>query len=169
MKMQRRMPSINLLRKRFSYDAETGKIRYKEARGKRRRGDLAGYADAKGYVKISVNGNWIYAHRLAWALQYGRWPAAEIDHINRDPSDNRLCNLRDVSRSENMQNADCGKGWHYHRKRGVWQAMIRRQGVRTYLGSYSTEAEARIAYRRAMARPAPTPAPVQLDMLGGDE
>lgn len=45
-----------------------------------------------------------YAHRVAWAIHHGSWPNGEIDHINGDPSDNRIANLRDVTRSINMRN-----------------------------------------------------------------
>ena len=45
----------------------------------------------------------IAIHRAAWALYHGRWPS-EIDHLNGIKTDNRLCNLREVSGRENLQN-----------------------------------------------------------------
>jgi len=45
----------------------------------------------------------IKMHRAAWALFYGRWPT-EIDHLNGNKTDNRIENLREVSRGENDQN-----------------------------------------------------------------
>jgi HNH endonuclease len=44
------------------------------------------------------------AGRLAWLYMTGEWPKNQIDHINRDKADNRFCNLRDVTQTENMRN-----------------------------------------------------------------
>ena len=43
-----------------------------------------------GYARVSVDRIQYQAHRLAWLYVYGRWPNAEVDHINGDRSDNRL-------------------------------------------------------------------------------
>ncbi len=43
-------------------------------------------------------------HRAAWLYVYGSWPAGVIDHINGVKHDNRIANLRDVTRSENQHN-----------------------------------------------------------------
>ena len=90
------------LRERYTYDAGTGAIRHK---GRDR--VLKGAVSKKGYPRISIrigkNLTRVSMHRAAWALYYGRWPS-EIDHLNGIKTDNRLCNLREVSRSENDQN-----------------------------------------------------------------
>ena len=90
------------LRERYTYDAETGAIRHK---GRDRA--LKGTVNKKGYHRISItkgkNHTYVFMHRAAWALYYGRWPS-EIDHLNGIKTDNRICNLREVSRSENIQN-----------------------------------------------------------------
>ena len=93
---------LNYLRERYTYDAETGAIRHK---GRDRA--LKGTVNKKGYHRICItkgkNHTYVFMHRAAWALYYGRWPS-EIDHLNGIKTDNRLCNLREVSRSENDQN-----------------------------------------------------------------
>jgi hypothetical protein len=58
-----------------------------------------------GYIAGRINGFRVYAHRLAWALHNGKWPDGEVDHINGSTTDNRIENLRDVSRSSNLRNA----------------------------------------------------------------
>lgn len=150
MKLDKNAPPFERLHQFFSYCPLTGRFTWKQSRGKKRAGDFAGYPDNLGYWKVALDGRWIMAHRLAWAFcNSDEWPAGEIDHINGNPSDNRICNLRVATRSENMRNADCGKGWHYHKRQKCWQALIRVNRVRKYLGRFDTEQEARAAYYKA--------------------
>jgi len=90
------------LRERYTYDPETGVIRHKD-----RDRVVKGSNDRNGYLLIRIGPNkdriWVLLHRAAWALFYGRWPT-EIDHLNGNKTDNRICNLREVSSSENQQN-----------------------------------------------------------------
>jgi HNH endonuclease len=67
-------------------------------------GAVAGSDSGNGYYKIQVFGQKCYAHRLAWLFTYGRWPADYLDHIDCDPGNNRIANLREASQSENQQN-----------------------------------------------------------------
>ena len=93
---------LQYVRERYEYDAETGTIRHK---GKNR--PVKGGRHSRGYLVILVGPKskrcHIFLHRMAWALAYGRWPS-QIDHINGDKTDNRLCNLREVSSIENNVN-----------------------------------------------------------------
>ena len=57
-----------------------------------------------GYIQIAIRRKMYQAHRLAWLYVHGEWPRHQIDHINGNPADNRICNLRDVTQFENMQN-----------------------------------------------------------------
>lgn len=141
----------------ISYDPQTGLFTHKVNGHKRRAGDVTGRLDNKGYVRIRLLGYEFKAHRLAWLLTYGVWPAAEIDHINGCPSDNRVMNLRDVSVAENgwnrkkaMRNSQtgvlgvCENGRKFH-------AQIGAKGKRYSLGLFDTVEEASAAYRAAKA------------------
>ena len=61
---------------------------------------------SNGYCKGRVDGIELKAHRVVWAHFHGMWPIGEIDHINRVRDDNRIVNLRDVSRLENARNKE---------------------------------------------------------------
>lgn len=59
---------------------------------------------AKGYFTGRLGGKNYKAHRVAWAVHFGEWPAGQIDHINGVRTDNRLLNLRVVTNAENSKN-----------------------------------------------------------------
>ncbi|HEY7299159.1 MAG TPA: HNH endonuclease [Xanthobacteraceae bacterium] len=103
-----------------------------------------------GYRRICIAGVHYGAHRLAWLYVYGRHPAGQIDHINRNPADNRIANLRESSPQENALN----RAWRSRpgirgvRQRGSrWYARIRICGKECPLGVYDTPAEAVAAYQ----------------------
>jgi hypothetical protein len=81
------------------YDPETG-IFYREVRGKIKKTSET----TTTYISVEVDGVVYRAGRLAWFMYYGKWPEKVIDHINGNPADNRICNLRDVSQQENTLN-----------------------------------------------------------------
>ena len=61
-------------------------------------------ANSGGYKIGVIFGVKYKAHRVIWAIVHGEWPQGEIDHINGDPADNRIQNLRVVTRIQNMRN-----------------------------------------------------------------
>ena len=70
----------------------------------RKMGEPAGTLNSDGYRAININKKIYMEHRLVWFYVTGEWPTNVIDHINRNRADNRLENLRDVSRQENSLN-----------------------------------------------------------------
>ena len=83
---------------------DTGEVYWKIPLKGRRVFTFLGCLDTKGYVKMKINYVSTYGHRVVWILAHGYIPKM-LDHINRNPSDNRLCNLREVSFSENALNS----------------------------------------------------------------
>ncbi|WBK39668.1 hypothetical protein [Xanthomonas phage L522] len=92
----------------LAYDPATGELRWKVARGRHgnacKAGSVAGSVNSRGYIQVGVHGRLYQAHRLAWLLHHGAWPSQQIDHIDRDRTNNRIDNLRECSNSENQQN-----------------------------------------------------------------
>lgn len=105
-------------------------------------GSIAGYLDKSvGYIKIGFNRKNYLAHRLAWLYCYGEWPENQIDHINHNRIDNRICNLRDVDDFGNRTNTSIysknksgvhGVTWRANR----WESKISFKGVTYYLGRF---------------------------------
>ena len=91
---------IEILRNTFDYDKETGILTH------RKNGKPAfSTRQNTGHLHGGFMGKFYKAHRIAWALHYGYFPENDIDHINGIRDDNRIENLRDVTRSDNMMNA----------------------------------------------------------------
>lgn len=99
----------NLILESLHYDKDTGNFFWKKSRGNMKSGSLAGSLDGHGYICIQIGRRPHRAHNLAWMFHYGKWPEQCIDHINRNRSDNRICNLRDISFKDNIKNSPRSK------------------------------------------------------------
>lgn len=152
----------------IDYDPHTGKLTWKRrdvyVRGwsNKRAGEECGKL-RNGYRVIEVRfGDGVrlrvMAHRLAWFIHCGRLPNGEIDHVNRDRSDNRACNLREVSSSMNKRNKSrmsnnksgvTGVCWDKCRKK--WAAQVRMEGRNHHLGRFDNLIDADLAVRRFRA------------------
>lgn len=100
--------------------------------------------DRRGYQIIAFAPyNNIFAHRLAWFYITGKWPAEELDHINGNPLDNRMINLREATRKQNMinqktrsNNTSGVKGVSWSKKSGAWYAYINKDKIMYSLGMF---------------------------------
>lgn len=151
------MVSRERLLELFQYDAKTGDLIRKVGRSgpKARAGDIAGRVNDNGYIRVYVDGRPYSAHRLIWLMVYGDW-AKEIDHVNGIKSDNRIENLRSVTRSQNRMNVGAyssnklgirGVSWSKTNKK--WKAQIQKDGKKIGIGYFSSIDEAKEAYIKA--------------------
>ena len=147
----KQIPDQQEVRGIVDYDPETGIFR------SRRTGRIFTARNSKGYLQVALRSRAYYAHRLAWLYMHGEWPAHQVDHINGDRTDNRICNLRLATPSENQ----CNMGVKRHSQVGLkgvakvknrYRAVIRKDRVRYHLGYFTTPEAASAAYSAAASR-----------------
>ncbi len=140
-------PPVEDLWEKYSYNPFTGTLH-------RRDNDrpLRGNRCSRSH-QLSIHGTARHPYGVVvFAWVNGRWPiqGMEIDHIDRNPFNQRWYNLREVTRRQNMQNTRRARGGAFksgHR----WYAYIQVSGQTQKLGSFITEKEARAAYLTACA------------------
>lgn len=159
-----------LLRKLLRYDPETGKLFWlrrtaeidprcnhfnAQFAGKEA---LYGSSSSSGYRQGAIFNRQYLAHRVIWALVYGEWPTC-IDHINGVRTDNRLSNLRSVTKRENALNQRrraksssnvIGVYWVSHANK--WRAEIKESSRRVHLGYFTKLEDAKAARKVAEQR-----------------
>ena len=140
----------------FHYDDFTGKLHWVKASKTTKAGDSVKTINKKGYVQFGHKGKCYLAHRIIWAIVYGEYPKHYIDHIDGNPSNNKLDNLRDATSAINQQNfrkaskrSKTGLLGVSSARPGKYFASIRANGKYYYLGWYSDPQEAHEAYLKA--------------------
>lgn len=145
------LPSLATLQAILEYEPETGRLLWKERAVEMFKDGAIWTADQvqkrwntrwagkeaftckmrDGHKQGAVFNKLFLAHRVAFKLFYGHDPIWEVDHINGDPSDNRIINLRDVCHKENMRNLKVRRnnssgltGIRYDAARNKWVANV---------------------------------------------
>ncbi len=152
------MNLIAYIKENYYYDKIKGElIRLKQV-AHYKKGDIAGCIDKRdGYRRIKIKNKNYLVHRIIWLMVKGSWPEEQLDHINGIRHDNRLENLREATESENKQNKKKSlnnqSGYIGVTKHGErWQAQIKVDKKRFYLGTFSDPKEAHEAYCEAKSQ-----------------
>jgi len=141
----------------LDYDPESGVLTWRERRGpKAAAGQRAGNIGGNGYRYIRVDRRQYPEHRIIWLQVYGASPCSHIDHKDGDPQNNRLDNLREASRSQNManrkidsRNRSGAKGVWWRASLNRWVVDVRKDGRSRRVGSFQTWEDAAAAYAAA--------------------
>ena len=141
------------VRELFDYNPETGALINRTTR-KGGVGSVAGYQRPDGYWMVCIDYGRYLVHRIGWLHHYGEWPAKHLDHIDQNPSNNAIANLRECDDAENAQNLHWrGYGTSGYlgvtadtRYPGRWIAKIKKNQKAHNLGSYACRTSAYVAY-----------------------
>jgi len=152
------LPPLEELEHLLDYDPQTGIFKWKVWRGRPSAGRKAGCYKSR-YIYIRINKQDLLAHRIAWYLLNKKDPgSSSVDHINGNPSDNRACNLRIGTHSENLRNRGAQannksgyKGVAFRKDTKKWTARITVNSHTVNLGCFSTPELAHMAYCKAAA------------------
>lgn len=133
----------------LQYNPDTGLIVWIKSPSKKVKvGAIAGSTRKDGYVSIRLNKKLYLAHRLGWYLIHNDWPD-EVDHKDRNPSNNKLENLRLADRVLNNQNRHNFQGGIRHIKStGKYQVRVTSEGKRMHLGNFISIDEAKLVYKQ---------------------
>ena len=141
----------NYLKEIFDY--KDGNLLWKIKKSNRVKvGDIVGSKNNEGYIQTNLNGGRYKVHRLIWMWHYGFFPEL-IDHIDHNPSNNKIENLRIATQAENFRNrpkqsnnTSGFKGVSFHKDRKKFQAKIKINGKQIYLGLFQSAKEAHDVY-----------------------
>ena len=139
-----KQPTQELVRRLFTYDPEEGIFRARVKRGPHSKdiGEPVGLTSKNKLPSIYIDGHLYKVSRLAWLYVYGAMPPDQVDHINRDVTDNRICNLRLATIAQNQ--ANCGlyrnnkigiKNIKY--QKGRYSVRVSKDKTTFHIGSFS--------------------------------
>lgn len=138
----------------LEYDPDTGLFRRKHIRRNATTEWHPGWVNDEGYFYIRVYGISFKAHRLAWACHYREWPSGIIDHIDQNPGNNKISNLRNASFAENSwnfkmhsNNTSGSTGVYWIKRRQRWSARIYKNNQEIHLGYFVNKVDAAAARR----------------------
>jgi hypothetical protein len=147
------LPNIERINQLVDYNKEDGSFVWKIYRGgKAKVGTLAGSFRTDGYHAICIDCHSYKSSRLAWFIVTGEDPKEfDIDHINGDVADNRFCNLRIATESQNCSNrkkrSDNKSGFKGVYAMGKkWAAQVCANKQKKHLGVFETPELAYAAY-----------------------
>lgn len=150
------LPSQEYLLKLFYYDADTGNLHRKiSVSSNTKVGDKVGYINNNGYRQVRINDKIYMVHRLIYKIKHGFDPDY-ADHIDGNPLNNKIENLRSVTHQENCRNQKKRKdnisgvtGVYWNKSRKKWRARLMVNSKELHLGYFENKKEAVNARKKA--------------------
>ena len=131
------------------FEYRDGNLVWKKHRTRKLVGKNVGYVQTNGYTRINLKSGIYYLHRLIFLYHFGRWPTNQIDHIDGNPKNNCIENLREATNSQNnhnkakpTNNTSGYKGVSYCKAAKKWETYITIDRKRKYLGLFECPKEA---------------------------
>jgi len=136
------------------FDESIGALRWKNGDRNKTKDAIAGCLQKGGYRRIKVDGAHYLAHRLIWVYFNGFMPDKFIDHIDGNPLNNRINNLRIVDMTGNKQNTRVSPshntsgylGVSWRKESNKWLAQISVNTKKKHIGLFDTAEDAHQAY-----------------------
>lgn len=152
-------PTKEALLSQLDYDQKTGKLVWKITKGRKIAGQEAGWFDNLGYRLTRFDGVLYRNHHIVVFLETGVWPLGDVDHIDGNPSNNAITNLRVCSHAQNQRNmrkhkdnTSGFKGVYWSKQCEKWMAKIVVGGKQKHLGLFVDKQKAAQAYDKAAAK-----------------
>jgi hypothetical protein len=137
------------------FEYRDGELYWKINKGRVKIGDKASAIDSHGYLRTSINGKLHKNHRIIFLMFNGYLPDC-IDHIDGNPSNNRVENLRKATLSQNQHNAKTPKtntsgikGVNWYKRDKKWCVQLRVNGKKKHFGYYDSIEAAKLAIQKA--------------------
>lgn len=131
------------------FDYKDGQLYWKKNTSTRDSiGKPVGTLDTKGYKQVRFNGRLTAVHRIIFYMFYGYCPEY-VDHIDGNPLNNNIQNLRPVTNAENQYNTKIRidntsgiKGLNFHKDTGKWYVRVQKNGIRYDGGLFDNKEDA---------------------------
>lgn len=143
--------------KELFYYHPDGYLLWKERRQGTKKSLIAATFDkSNGYMRCYADGKHYRLHRIIWFWHHGKWPSIDLDHKDRDKTNNKIGNLRICNDSQNGSNVGLSKRnksgykgvcWNEWNKK--WCASIRVNKKLKHLGYFLDAKDAAKAYDEA--------------------
>ena len=146
-------PTVGMFREFFYIDRGVLRLGKVYGDGKKPLHADVGYSNHNGYLRMNFLGSQYYVHRVIYFMSHGYWPV-QVDHINGDRSDNRVENLRGVTRGENCRSfntprnntSSVYRGVSWNKEKSRWFVRVVYEKIAYRLGYFACEKEAALAY-----------------------
>lgn len=138
------------------FDYKEGQLYWKKTTSNRSiAGNLAGYLSKRGYWRVSIDYKHYYTHRIIFLMFHGHLPKL-LDHIDSNPLNNKIENLRAATSAENVRNSKLRKtntsgikGVSWDKQHKKWSVAIMVSGKNYRIGRFKDLELAQLAIAEA--------------------